>query len=155
MGFHINKHLKRVFTPSGSILQIKKNSFKVRFQMNPLSDRAAIYFHVTFICVSSFDIQLCFAKRLPAKVSSPASCWIIHHSSSILLDRGEGDWKVELQNITFFHLLKFFLRVQRSIMSPLAMAAMNKTPAGCKTLGDFLHLCRLLMLLFFFFLSSG
>lgn len=28
--------------------------------------------------------------------------------NSILLDLGEGDSKVELQNITFFHLIKFF-----------------------------------------------
>lgn len=72
----------------------------------------------------------------------------------ILLDWGEGDSKVELQNITFFHLMKFFCKVQRSIMSPLAIAGMNNTPKGSRTLGEFFHLCRLLTLLLFF-LSSG
>lgn len=40
-------------------------------------------------------------------------------------------------------------------MSPLAIAGMNNTPEGSRTLGEFLHLCRLLTLLLFFFLSSG
>lgn len=40
-------------------------------------------------------------------------------------------------------------------MSPLAIADMNNTPEGSRTLGEFPYLCRLLTLLRFFFLSSG
>ena len=35
-------------------------------------------------------------------------------------------------------------------MSPLAIAGMNNTLKGSRTLGEFLHLCRLLTLLLFF-----
>ena len=34
-------------------------------------------------------------------------------------------------------------------MSPLAIARMNNTPKGSRTLGEILHLCRLLTLLLF------
>lgn len=49
----------------------------------------------------------------------------------ILLSWSEGDSekKVELQNIAFFHLMKF-CEEQGSIKSPLATVSMNNAPQG-------------------------
>lgn len=82
--------------------------------------------------------------------SCPVGAELFMTCSSILLDWGEEYSKVELQNITFFHLI-FFFKVQRSIVSPLAIAAMNNTLIhwGSISLGDILHLCGLLRLFLF------
>ncbi len=89
------------------------------------------------------------------RVTSLFCFWIIHEhkSNTIELEWGGLRKKVELQNIAFFHLVKF-CEEQGSIKSPLATVSMNNAPQGWKTLGDLLYLCRLLTLLPLFFPSS-
>lgn len=86
------------------------------------------------------------------RVTSLFCFWIIHEqkSNTIELEWGGLKKKVELQNIAFFHLMKF-CEEQGSIKSPLATVSMNNAPQGWKTLGDLLYLCRLLTLLPLFF----